>query len=164
MNCVQYVKGSDGGIYVATDMGVYYTDNTLEEYIPWMKDLPSVVVTELTIDQGANKIRASTYGRGLWESDLYIPDTGGASINNPDFDNRISTRYNGSDIVISFQFEQKTALDLIVYNQLGQPILYRNIEAKYNQVQIPIKRLAKGIYFCTYKSNGFIITQPVVIN
>lgn len=36
------------------------------------KNLPNVVVTDLQIQYMKGKIRAATYGRGLWESDLYV--------------------------------------------------------------------------------------------
>ena len=37
------------------------------------KGLPNVVVTDLKIQYKSGKIRAATYGRGLWESNLFTP-------------------------------------------------------------------------------------------
>ncbi len=66
-------------LYLGTDMGVYYKDNTMTEFIPFNQGMPiSARVTELEIYYGAtpseHRIKASTYGRGLWESDLNSPD------------------------------------------------------------------------------------------
>lgn len=63
-------------LYVGTDLGVYYKDTTLTEFISFSSGLPySARITELEIYYGENpslsRIKASTYGRGLWESDLY---------------------------------------------------------------------------------------------
>ena len=72
---------SNEGIYVGTDAGVYYTDNTLPNWIPFDNGLPvNVGVTELEIyhpqgDWVNSRLRAGTYGRGLWQSDLYYPLT-----------------------------------------------------------------------------------------
>lgn len=67
-----------GAIYVGTDIGVYYTNDSLRNsnlnWVRFSNNLPNVVVNELEIHYGAQKIRAATYGRGLWESPLYIPD------------------------------------------------------------------------------------------
>ena len=38
----------------------------------YSQGLPNAVVTDLEIQYMAGKIRASTFGRGLWESDLYV--------------------------------------------------------------------------------------------
>lgn len=80
-NCLVTDPLSNEGLYVGTDAGVYYIDNTLSNWITFDDGLPSnVEVTELEIyhPQGnweASRIRAATYGRGLWESDLYDPGT-----------------------------------------------------------------------------------------
>ena len=73
MNSIVFQPGSAGGVYVGSDMGVFYTDSTLSNWQPFGQGLPNVVVTELEINQTAGKLRAATYGRGLWESDLYAP-------------------------------------------------------------------------------------------
>jgi len=70
VNCIVVQNGSDGGIYVGTDIGVYYKSNT-QAWTSFMTNLPNVSVRDLEIHYGTNKIRAATFGRGLWESDLF---------------------------------------------------------------------------------------------
>lgn len=70
VNCVEYQTGSDNGIYIGTDVGVYYKNNSIA-WQSYMTNLPNVGVRDLEIHYGINKIRAATFGRGLWESDLY---------------------------------------------------------------------------------------------
>lgn len=62
-------------LYVGTDVGIYMKmgDNN---WIPFMANLPNVVVTELDIyyddvSPQNTRIRAATYGRGLWESETF---------------------------------------------------------------------------------------------
>lgn len=74
-NCIEYQNGSDDGLYVGMDVGIYYRDNTLSDWVLFNAGLPNVEVTELEIDYDENKIYAATYGRGLWASDLYNPIT-----------------------------------------------------------------------------------------
>jgi xyloglucan-specific exo-beta-1,4-glucanase len=74
-------KGSNGGIYVATDAGIYYADkSTLSLTNPancyWIKlgvNLPNIPVTGMEINYQVNKLRVSTSGRGIWEHDLFCP-------------------------------------------------------------------------------------------
>lgn len=70
VNCVALQNGSDAGIYVGTDVGVYYKNNSVA-WTAFMTNLPNVSVRDLEIHYGSGKIRAATFGRGLWESDLY---------------------------------------------------------------------------------------------
>jgi len=70
VNDIIYQNGSNGGYYAATDIGVYYINNFMFSWIPFRTGMPSVVVTELEINYGENRIYASTFGRGSWGSDL----------------------------------------------------------------------------------------------
>lgn len=70
-NCLVYQSGSPDGIYVGTDAGVYYIDSTLTEWINYSQGMPNVIVNELEIQMSSKKLRAGTYGRGLWETDIY---------------------------------------------------------------------------------------------
>ncbi|MEO5674303.1 MAG: T9SS type A sorting domain-containing protein [Chitinophagales bacterium] len=88
VNTIVYEKNSSDGIYAGTDVGVFYRDNTLTDWVAYMTGLPNVMVHELEINYGANKLRAATYGRGIWESDLYntiqyVNDIGITSITYP---------------------------------------------------------------------------------
>lgn len=66
-------------LYIGTDVGVYMKFGT-NDWTFFSEGLPNVVVTELDIYYDTNvpqnsKLRAATFGRGLWESDLYAPVT-----------------------------------------------------------------------------------------
>jgi PKD repeat protein len=74
-NAIVYQEGTDGGLYVGMDVGVYYTDSTLSNWQAFDLGMPNVIVNELEIHYGANLVRAATYGRGIWESELYTPST-----------------------------------------------------------------------------------------
>lgn len=71
INCIVYEVGSSDGLYLGTDVGVYYLNSSLTSWQSYMAGLPNVVVTDLEIFYPGNKLRAATYGRGTWESDLY---------------------------------------------------------------------------------------------
>ena len=71
-------------IYVGTDIGAFYTTNggtNWDEYGPTSGAgaFPNVIVTKLRTFSvgGVHKLRASTYGRGVWEAELasaIVPD------------------------------------------------------------------------------------------
>ncbi|MEM0998376.1 MAG: 3-coathanger stack domain-containing protein [Bacteroidota bacterium] len=73
-NCVVYEAGSDNGVYIGTDAGVYYRDDNLTDWVDFSNGLPFCRVMEMEINPLANRLRAATYGRSIWESDLYGSD------------------------------------------------------------------------------------------
>lgn len=75
VNCIVNQAGTADGIYIGTDIGVYYTDTLIESWMPFSNGLPNVVIDELEIHYGSNKLRAATYGRGLWECAIYDPSS-----------------------------------------------------------------------------------------
>lgn len=75
VNCLVYQNGSADGIYIGTDAGVYYTDSLLAGWQYYSTGLPNVIVNDLEINYTIGKIRAGTYGRGLWESPIKQPVT-----------------------------------------------------------------------------------------
>jgi hypothetical protein len=74
-NAVTYQPGTDDGIYIGMDAGVYYRDNVLGNFTPYLNALPNVVITDLDININTSTITASTYGRGLWRAPLYALPT-----------------------------------------------------------------------------------------
>jgi photosystem II stability/assembly factor-like uncharacterized protein len=69
-NCVAYDDKPGNPIYVGMDAGVYYTKDGMADFVPFKLGLPNVIIDELVIHYGTKKIRAATYGRGLWECAL----------------------------------------------------------------------------------------------
>ena len=75
--CLVYDVNSPDGIYVGSDAGVYFRDASMNDWVPFYNGLPAnVEITELEIFYDTNnhlnsKLRAGTYGRGMWESELY---------------------------------------------------------------------------------------------
>jgi photosystem II stability/assembly factor-like uncharacterized protein len=64
-------------MYVGMDVGVYYRDNNLAGWVSYSNSLSNVEITELEIHYNTtncnSKLYASTYGQGLWVSDLKDP-------------------------------------------------------------------------------------------
>jgi len=69
-NNIIYQKGSNDGLYLAMDVGVFYRDASMSDWTPFYEELPNVVVTDLEIIYCTGTLRAATYGRGIWETEL----------------------------------------------------------------------------------------------
>lgn len=72
INTIVYTNNnSNDAIYIGADIGVYYMDN-ITPWTSFLTSLPNTHVTDLEIYYPTSKIRAATYGRGLWESNLFV--------------------------------------------------------------------------------------------
>lgn len=74
INCLVYDKNSNEGIYIGNQTSVWYKDATMTNWALFSNGLPPADVRELEIYYDANvannRIKAGTYGRGVWQSDL----------------------------------------------------------------------------------------------
>lgn len=61
------------GLYVGMNTGVYYKNDTMSTWLNYTANLPTVAVNELDIQYSAGKLRVGTYGRGVWETPLFVP-------------------------------------------------------------------------------------------
>jgi hypothetical protein len=67
--CIQYTASGDA--YIGTDYGVYVMTFTMNDWAPFYNGLPNIPVTDLFVNETAGSIKAATFGRGVWQSDLY---------------------------------------------------------------------------------------------
>ncbi|MCX6274299.1 MAG: T9SS type A sorting domain-containing protein [Bacteroidetes bacterium] len=72
VNCIEYQDNSTDILYIGTDFGVFWKDGTMNDWLPYNTNLPNVIIDELEIYYPTSKLRAATYGRGIWETDLAV--------------------------------------------------------------------------------------------
>ena len=65
------VYTSEGDAYIGTELGVYFMDFNMSDWVPFYNGLPLVPVTDLFVNEAFGIILASTFGRGIWQGDLY---------------------------------------------------------------------------------------------
>ena len=64
---------SKDALYLGTDKGVYYRDASMTYWEPYSTGLPSIQITQMEINYKENTLRVSTFGRGIWKSNLKCP-------------------------------------------------------------------------------------------
>jgi photosystem II stability/assembly factor-like uncharacterized protein len=69
VQCIVYEAGSDDGLYIGTDFGIFYTNDAIGDWIFYSNGLPNTIVKDLAINGG--RIYAGTFGRGIWSSEMY---------------------------------------------------------------------------------------------
>jgi hypothetical protein len=160
VNCIVSENNNDEGLYIGTDIGVFYRDSSMSDWVPFMTGLPNVPVQELEIQYGTGTIRAATFGRGLWESDLYGINTSDNSAvqNAPGF----SVQPNPSDGVFTVMLKNISApSELSIYNILGENILRMPINS--NAFDIDLSKTNGGIYLLCVESEQSVLMQKLVV-
>ncbi len=71
---IVYDNTSNNALYIATDIGVYYTDDTMSDWKAFGLSLPNVVVNDLEIQHSTQRLYAATWGRGVWSAELVGED------------------------------------------------------------------------------------------
>ena len=84
-NCIVYqdTEPNIDALYIGMDDGVYYRDNDLGDWVYFSTGMPAVNVNDLYLNTTSNTLVAGTYGRGMWESDLYSTCDENVIVSNP---------------------------------------------------------------------------------
>ena len=56
---------------MGADIGVYYMDDYTGGWLPFRNGIPHVPIMDLEIHEATGKLRAGTFGRGLWETSVH---------------------------------------------------------------------------------------------
>lgn len=152
-------------LYVGTDIGVYLKLGT-NPWVFFSTGLPNVVISELEIyydpaTPADSKLRAATYGRGLWETKVYDSgvETGTESFSkvveaiypNPSKGqfNVDLTDYNGSEIEVEVR-------------SLSGKLVYKNKLNNQSSI-INLEHLANGVYVLQMKKENNWFGQNIII-
>lgn len=70
VNCLVVDKYDKKSLYIGTDIGVFKKDSFSSIWELWMDGMPVVPVQQLELVGPFRKLRAATFGRGLWEMNI----------------------------------------------------------------------------------------------
>ncbi len=163
VNTIVNDPNSAHGLYIGTDLGVYYLDDNLTNWIPFMKDLPNVIVTELELYLAGNKVRAATYGRGVWES-LRYPLANAIGNQQETAENWVRIYPNPAKDVIYIDFLQKqdNKIQLSVFNSLGD-VIYTDFILNNQNYSLNTAQFMPGLYFVKVESDSQIFDYKIII-
>jgi photosystem II stability/assembly factor-like uncharacterized protein len=159
VNCIVYQTGSNEGLYIGTDIGVFYTDGSMTDWIPYQTGLPNVVVTDLEISYYDNKLWAGTFGRGLWKTDLYTT----LSINDEELYNQIIISPNPNNGLLTINVPVGKIYSLIVYDALGKKV-YEEDSINIEQKSIDLIKENTGLYLLNITIDGKLFSKKIIKN
>lgn len=160
-NCIVFENNSPNGtLYVGMDVGVYCRNSSMAAWIPFNSGLPNVVVSELEIQYSVGKIRAATYGRGMWESDLADIALGISTAFN---ESQVDIYPNPSKGLFTIKSGKLKIKKVELYNTIGEH-LYQSTNQPLGNSAIDLSSCANGIYFIHVICNEGTIVQKIIIS
>ncbi len=147
VNTIIYSNDGYDGIYVGSDIGVFYTNKQMNAWEDFSTNLPNVIVSELEIHKLSGKIRAATHGRGLWESPLY--DNSLLTLQTKTIQSfSIAPNPVKNQLQISYNFINQSNGFILIKNMEGKAVLsFEQTFTKGNQhTTIDVSNLASGFY------------------
>lgn len=159
INTIVSVNGSaNDAIYIGADIGVYYMDN-VTPWVSFFSNLPNVSVRDLEIFYPTEKIRAATYGRGIWESALYST----LSVENPpnQVKNTVIIYPNPASEKITVEIKD-TQFSIQIIDITGKIIYKSNNVA--NIINADISQFESGTYIIKIiTTDGQILSRKISI-
>jgi xyloglucan-specific exo-beta-1,4-glucanase len=110
----------NNGLYIGTDAGVYYKDDLNPVWVSYNTGLPNAIITKIIADDNNNKVKVSTYGRGIWQSDSYSGNTVGV-YQKQIVNNQVRVYPNPTSSIINIETELHI-LNIDIINVLGQRV------------------------------------------
>lgn len=160
-NCITFQKNSNNLLYIGTNIGVFYKDTTMTQWMPFNEDLPRVAVRELETNYALGKIRAATYGRGIWETSMYNYDL---STEYKLADEKIAIYPNPSQGIITIDLKEfKCNGTIDVFNISGVLVLQQPVLINKNSYQLDLKRLVAGSYYIRLTSGNKKVVKKVLL-
>ncbi|WP_046755663.1 T9SS type A sorting domain-containing protein [Kordia jejudonensis] len=153
---------TDGELFLATDLGVYYRTDTAGDWERLGQGLPNVIVYDVEIHYATNKLRAATYGRGVWEVAV---DEASLSVGENELPQNSVTIYPNPTVNKKFTLSLQDIAgntNILVYNLIGSVV--KEINTTANEETINLNGFAKGLYMVKVTNNGKSITKKIVVN
>ena len=157
VNCIVFQSYAKDDLYIGTDAGVYHKDSTMTEWQIYNNGLPSVNVSELEIQYNIKKIRAATFGRGVWESDLNYFPTSVKSINSELI--KVYPNPTNNNFFVSLPYKLSDA-KIELYSITGQLVISETLTDELTKINC--SKIQKGMYIYKIVNEERIITNEKI--
>jgi hypothetical protein len=138
----------------------------MAEWAPFGNNLPNTRITDLEIQISTNELFASTYGRGIWKTNVLPNKVEEYSVTKSEisiYPNPAHGDFN-LNIILAEPFANND-LELRISDIIGRPVYQESITVGSNPIPITVKpKLQSGIYFVQVKINGRNYSARLVVS
>lgn len=160
---IRYKTGStDGELFLATDLGVYYRTNTAGDWVKLGTGLPNVIVYDIEIHYSTEKLRAATFGRGVWEASISAAALGVKENQLPT--NAVSLYPNPTKNK-SFNIKLNNLVgetNVVIYNVIGT--IVKEFKTTSLKEKVNLSSFSNGLYLVKLTNNNKSITKKIILD
>ena len=158
--CIKHQAGNaNNPLFIGTNLGVYYKDDTTATWTAFDTNLPNVKVTDLEINYVDNNITASTFGRGVWQSPLpTILGTEEFNLQN------IGIYPNPSNGIFSVQLGEVIPRKIEIIDLTGKTIYTKNEFDNNKEIVLNLSSISNGIYFIKIATETQSLVKKIIKN
>ncbi|KAA1244651.1 T9SS type A sorting domain-containing protein [Aquimarina sp. RZ0] len=158
-NKIVYLTGGDGDLFLGTDIGVFHKNDLATDWELFGEGLPAVVVNDIEIHYGTEKLRVATYGRGIWEIDLQSTSV----LEVTEFSENVLEIYpNPTEGKLTIQLKDiEGESNIMIYNLIGGVV--ENFTTTELSVTKDMSAYSSGIYMIQVKNGNKQIVKKLVV-
>jgi photosystem II stability/assembly factor-like uncharacterized protein len=144
-------------VYIGTDVGVFILDEATQTWVYYGAGLPNTMVSDLEIQYNTRKLRIGTFGRGVWENDLFsAPDF--SSVRETSEQNAaLQVAINPVNDALLLNVHNRTSMkgDFVIYDSQGKIMkrVARTLNAGHYQFAIQVEDIPSGMYIVNFESD-----------
>jgi photosystem II stability/assembly factor-like uncharacterized protein len=160
VNAVKFI-GQTNDILIGSDAGVFLLRSGTSNWIDEGNGLPNVIVSDIEINETANKIYVSTFGRGVWVSDLNLLLNSKSELPCKDQIEFSQISNNNWHIKLNNQNCGNSFQTLQVIDVMGRVVQTTAIEA--NEISFQLNNVSSGVYFAHLFGKGTSAVQKFYV-
>jgi hypothetical protein len=157
VNCIKYIPVS-GQLIVATDIGVYVLNNGAVSWANYSLGLPNVIVSDIEVNPALNKLYVSTFGRGIWVTDLAMITALQQSVKIKTSEFSVYPSVNKGSFTVETETNGKSHLE--IFDVMGKKIY--DSEIQNSKIEISLK-LLPGTYYLRLEKEGISGVKKIIV-
>jgi len=166
--CIDPMNSTD--IYVGTDLGVYRSMNGGISWDPWFDGMPYAMVLDVSISKKDRRLRAATFGNGVYQRKLRPQQTVSVQIVDAAVPSKFALSQNypnpfNPSTTLKFSIPISSFVTLKIYDETGREIVTLVNEHKSPgnySVQWSASQFASGIYFARLQYGNSTLIKKMI--
>ncbi len=150
-------------LFLGTELGVYWKNNTMTNWEKLGLGLPNVIVTDLRINYATQELYVGTYGRGLWK--VSVANTQAVNFEKTEQPKVYPNPISNNDVLhvdLPETIDQSNQINYIIYNTIGGIIKQGKLYKMQNTINL--QEAAKGLYFIKLYNGNKQMVQKLIVN
>lgn len=159
------VDATDETLFLGTELGMYWKNNAMTNWVKLESGLPNVIISDLKINYTDQLLYIGTFGRGMWSRSIA---SGTLGIDDSEFETNLNLSLFPNPVAINGDINLKVSstylnedLKYAIFNYVGGLVKEGNIDSELTIVST--KPLSSGVYLIRVNRGTQSIVKKIII-